>query len=98
MLEVKQFPADMSALEVDRADAKRCLISGLFEERVEVAGEKRRFYTYITPGLCSNQPCLVIAPPENMPVLDFLEKGFWLKFAQGRRVCLHILGPKGGRG
>ncbi|MCI9678270.1 MAG: prolyl oligopeptidase family serine peptidase [Oscillospiraceae bacterium] len=96
MLEVKQFPADMSALEVDRADAKRCLISGLFEERVEVAGEKRRFYTYITPGLCSNQPCLVIAPPENMPVLDFLEKGFWLKFAQERRVFLHILEPKGG--
>ena len=97
MLEIKQFPADMSALEVDRSDAKRCLISGLFEETVEATGRKRRFYTYIAPGLCSNQPCLVVAPPEEVPVLDFLENSFWLKFAEENRIFLHILEPEQGK-
>ena len=93
MLEVKQFPHDMSTLEVDRTDAKHCLISGLFEESVKVGDTQRRFYTYITPGLCSNQPCLVLAPPEDVPVLGFLEQGFWLDFAQEHQIFLHILEP-----
>jgi len=96
MLEVKQFPADMSALEVDRTDPKRCLISGLFEETVEVAGQKRRFYTYIAPGLRSNQPCLVAAPPEGVSAADFLERGFWPKFAEAHQIFLHILEPENG--
>ena len=97
MLEIKQFPADMSALEVDHTDAKRCLISGLFEEKVEVSGQKRRFYTYIVPGLCSNQPCLVVAPPEDVSVLDFLENGFWIRFAEKNQIFLHILEPENGK-
>ncbi len=43
MLEVKQFPRDMSTLEVDRTDAKHCLISGLFEESVKVGDTQRRY-------------------------------------------------------
>ena len=43
MLEVKQFPHDMSALELDLTDPKRCLISGLFEESVKVGDSRRRF-------------------------------------------------------
>ncbi len=97
MLEVKQFPHDMSTLEVDRTDAKHCLISGLFEESVKVGDTQRRFYTYITPGLCSNQPCLVLAPPEDVPVLGFLEQGFWLDFAQEHQIFLHILEPVDGK-
>ena len=89
MLEVKQFPRDMSALELDRTDPKRCLISGLFDESVKVGDTQRRFYTYIAPGLCSNHPCLVLAPPEDVPVLGFLEQGFWLDFAQERQIFLH---------
>ena len=46
MLEVRQFPGDMSALELDRADPKRCLVAGLFEESVKVGEARRRFYTY----------------------------------------------------
>ena len=34
MLEVKNFPKDMSVFEVNRADAKQCFLSGLFEETV----------------------------------------------------------------
>lgn len=97
MLEVKQFPRDMSTLEVDRTDAKHCLISGLFEESVKVGDTQRRFYTYIAPGLCSNQPCLVLAPPEDVPVLGFLEQGFWLDFAQECQIFLHILEPVDGK-
>ncbi len=97
MLEIKQFPADMSVLDIDRTDLKRCLISGLFEEKVEAAGQTRRFYTYIAPGLCSNQPCLVVAPPEDVSVQEFLEKGFWLSFAKKHQIFLHILEPQNGK-
>jgi len=97
MLEVKRFPGDMSALEIDRTDLKRCLVSGLFEETVDVAGQQRRFYTYLAPGLHNNQPCLVLAPPEDMPVLDWLEAGFWLDFAEKQQIFLHILEPENGK-
>ncbi len=97
MLEIKHFPSDMSTLEVDRADAKRCLVSGLFEEMVKVDNALRRFYTYIVPGLHSNQPCLVLASPEDVPVLEYLEEGFWLDFAEKNQLFLHILEAENGK-
>lgn len=97
MLEIKRFPIDMSALEIDRTDSKRCLVSGLFEETVKVGDTQRRFYTYIAPGLHSNQPCLVLAPPEDVPVVDFLENSFWLNFAEKNQFFLHILEPENGK-
>lgn len=97
MLEVKHFPSDMSALEIDRADIKSCLVLGLFEETVKVGDVQRRFYTYAAPGLHNNQPCLVLAPPEDMPVLDYLERGFWLDFAKKNQLFLHILEPENGK-
>lgn len=95
MLEIKQFPEDMSLLAVDHADMKRCLITGLFEESVEIQGEKRIFYTYIAPGLHNNQSCLVIAPSDDIPVEEFMEQGFWMEFAKENQVFLHFLDPKG---
>ena len=97
MLEIKHFPSDMSALEIDRTDAKRCLISGLFEETAKVGDTQRRFYTYIAPGLHNNQPCLVLVPPEDVAVTDFLEKSFWLDFAEKNQFFLHILEPENGK-
>ena len=38
MLEVKSFPKDMSIFEVDHAEPRRCLVTGLFQEPVEVNG------------------------------------------------------------
>lgn len=93
MLEVKTFPQDMSGLEVDRTEPRRCLVSGLFAEPVEVNGKARRFYTYIHPGLVYNRPCVVVAPPDDVPVLDYLEHGPWLAFAQEHDVFLHVLIP-----
>ena len=97
MLEIKKFPEDMSTIEVDRGEANRCLVSGLFEESVDVGGKSRRFYTYIAPGLCSCQPCLVLAPPEGAPVPEYLEESFWLDFAQEHQIFLHVLEPENGR-
>ena len=96
MLEVKSFPVDMSALEIDRTDTKRCLISGIFEESVQVGDSHRHLYTYIAPGMHNNRPCLVVAPPEQVPVLEYLEKTFWLDFAKKNQVFLHVLIPEGG--
>lgn len=95
-MEIKSFPKDMSALPIDKGKLKRCLLSGLFEEEVEVDGEKRRFYTYLTPGLLYTRPCLVVAPPDDVPVLSWLEQGFWTDFANRHKIFLHILAPKAG--
>lgn len=97
MLEIKQFPGDMSALEVDREDPKRCLVFGLFEETVDVAGVNRPFYTYIAEGMSYNRPCLVLAPPEDISVPEYLEKSFWLRFAGEHRFFLHVLEPVNGK-
>lgn len=93
MLEVKTFPQDMSVFEVDHAEPRRCLVNGLFEEPVEVNGQTRTFYTYIHPDLVYNQPCVVVAPPADVPVLEYLETGPWLAFAREHNVFLHMLIP-----
>ena len=48
MLEVKLFPKDMGAIEIDPSNIKKCLVSGLFKEEVEVeAGNKVQFNVQI---------------------------------------------------
>lgn len=92
-MNVKHFPQDMSALEIDRTKPRSCLISGLFEESVDVAGSLRRFYTYITPGLPYNQRCVVVCPPDEVETLSYIENSFWTEFADREQVFLHILDP-----
>lgn len=96
MLEIKHFPADMSVFEIDHAEPKRCLVSGLFEETVKVGETARHFYTYIKPGLLYNSPCLVVAPPAGVSVTDYLEQSPWLELADRENVFLHILAPEKG--
>ena len=96
MLEVKHFPKDMSVYEVNKANVKECLLTGLFEETVKVGEAARAFYTYLAPGLVYNQPCLVIAPPTGAPVLEWLEKSFWIAFAEDHKFFLHVLIPENG--
>ena len=96
MLEVKHFPKDMSVFEVNRDDAKQCLLSGLFEETVKLDNGTRSFYTYLKPGLHYNQPCLVVAPPASESVLSWLEESFWLSFAEDHDLFLHVLLPENG--
>ena len=96
MLEVKRFPKDMSVFEVNRADAKQCFLSGLFEETVKLEDGERSFYTYLKPGLHYNRPCLVVAPPAFPSVLNWLEKSFWPSFAEEHELFLHVLIPENG--
>lgn len=95
MLDVQTFPKDMSEIELDYSDMKKCLVSGLFCESVELNGAARNFYTYLTPGLTYTQRCLIIAPPDDIPVLEFIENGFWQEFAEKEKVFLHFLEPEG---
>lgn len=97
MLEVKIFPQDMSVFEVDHSEPRKCLIDGLFEESVEVNGKTRTFYTYITKGLAYNQPCVVVAAPDDVDTLDYLSNSPWIDFADRHLVFLHVLKtPEGG--
>lgn len=82
MLNIKEFPQDMSSFSIDSSNMKKCLVSGLFRETVKVHDKERVFYTYITPGLTYNQPCLIIAPSDNVQIQEFIENGFWEKFAE----------------
>ena len=92
-MEIKRFPQDMSALEINKSAPRSCLIDGLFEEETEVNGVNRKFYTYLTPGLPYNQRCVVVAPPDNIPVMDYIDQSFWIDFADREKVFLHILVP-----
>lgn len=85
----------MSEIEIDRSDVKRCLMSGLFLEHVDIGGTTRNFYTYLAPGLTYDQRCLIVAPPDDIPVPEFIEQGFWREFAQREQVFLHFLEPDG---
>ena len=94
MLEIKTFPQDMSSFAVDHQDPRRCLVSGVFEETVDVQGTPRTFYTYLTPGLRYNQPCLVVAAPEGVSGPEYLEKSAWMTFADEHKLFLFLAVPE----
>lgn len=95
-MEVKHFPEDMGSIAVNPQAVRSCLVSGLFEEHVEVNGVRRRFFTYLKPGLAYNQRCLILVPDDGEPVLDYLERSFWLDFAKRENIFLHVLVPEEG--
>lgn len=88
-----RFPQDVGNLEVDRTEQKRCLFSGLFEEELELNGVTRKFYTYLTPGLLYNQRCLIVAAPDEVDTLDYLETSGWMALADREKIFLHVLSP-----
>lgn len=94
MLDIKKFPEDKSIFKIDKCHINQCLFSGLFEETVEVGGEKRRFLTYLTPNLEYDHECIVVALPAAFSAEQFLEDGFWLEFADKKKIFLHILIPE----
>ena len=96
MLQVQPIPTNMESFPVDPTQLRRCLISGLFEETVEAGGQLRTFYTYLKPGLTYGQPCLVVAPPDGVPPLDYLAQSPWMALAQKHDLFLHMLVPQEG--
>lgn len=97
MMNIKKFPQDMSVFPIDRKNPRHCLISGVFEETTEVNGTERRFYTYLTPGLCYNQPCLIVAAPENVNISEYLESSPWMAFADKHKLFLFLAVPENGK-
>lgn len=95
MLEVKTFPKDMSVFEVDRKEPRRCLLSGVFEEPVDVNGISRKFYSFLKPGLCYNQPCLVVAAPGGISGPEFLENSAFMQFADEHDLFLFVAVSEG---
>ena len=94
MLTIKKFPEDRSGIPIDKDNLNRCLFSGLYEETVEVNGKVRSFYTYLTPDLEYDSNCVIIAPPADQSIDQFLEEGVWISFAEREQVFLHILHPE----
>lgn len=94
MIEVKRFPENIGELKVDCTQPRKCLVSGLFKENVLVGEEKRSFYTYIKEGLLYNSPCVVIAPPDDVNTVEYIENSPWLEFAEHHDVFLHVLKPR----
>lgn len=95
MLEVKKFPLHMSEIPIDKTDLKKCLMTGLYEESVDVNGVNRKFYTYLTPGLSYNKRCIVLAPSSDIgKVEEYLENSFWIQFAEKEQIFLCILQPQ----
>ena len=95
-MEVKTFPAHPGDLEIDHSELRKCLFSGLFEETFEFNGAKRSFYTYLTPGLLYNRPCLVVAPPDGVSALEYLERSPWMALADREKLFLHVMVPQEG--
>ena len=95
-MEIKTFPKDMSTFEISRTNPASCLVSGLFSESVRVRDAERKFYTYLTPGLAYNQPCLVVAPPADTDIQEFMENSFWKEFSDRNKIFLHILAAENG--
>ncbi len=95
MTDIQRFPAELRDCKVDLAHPTHCLFSGLFQEEAEIGGKMRNFYTYLTPGLAYDQPCLVIVSPDDRPAPEFIGNGYWEAFAQREKVFLHFLEPEG---
>lgn len=97
MLEVKSFPQNVGACEIDRKNPYGCLFTGLYSETVEVNGKIRTFYTYLKPGLRYVRPCVFVVPHDGEDVLTYLENSFWMDFANGEDVFLFVLAPENGK-
>lgn len=97
MLEAKAFPQNLGALEVNPANLKECLFTGLYRETVDVNGKSRTFYTYLKPGLSYVRPCVFVIPDDGQDTLAYLEGSFWMDFAEKENVFLFVLTPENGR-
>lgn len=92
-LELQQFPENMDKILLNKKNLKSCLLSGLYEEHLEVNSVQRTFITYLTEGLEYNQRSIVLAPPSNTNVMIYLELSGWKAFADKHKIFLHMLVP-----
>ncbi len=96
MLNVKQLPECPADLKVDKTELRRCLIDGLFDEKIAEGSKVRHFYTYIKKGLLYNSPCVIVAVPDCQDPLQYIESSIWLRFAEEHDVFISFAVPEGG--
>ena len=88
---IQKMPVSMSAFPVDPADPAKVLLTGLFEETVEVKGEQRRFLTYLAPGLHNNRSAVVAVPPAGDEPVGFLERSGLRELADREQIFVSLL-------
>ena len=96
-LTIRHFPEEMEQLPVDPENLTRVLISGLFEEKAKTAEGERPFYTFIPENLEYDQQCLVIAPPAQADIPEFLESSGLRQFAEEKQLFLFFLKAEDGK-
>ena len=96
-LTIRHFPEEMEQLPVDPENLNRVLISGLFEEKAKTAEGERPFYTFIPENLEYDQQCLVIAPPAQADIPEFLESSGLRQFAEEKQLFLFFLKAEDGK-
>ncbi len=96
MLELKVLPERMSDFEVDMNQTNRTLISGCYQEYVQLGDGKRGFVTYIPENIENCQPCIVVAIPSNQDPITFLETTGFKKFADDKQLFVHLITAENG--
>jgi poly(3-hydroxybutyrate) depolymerase len=93
MMELRQFPQNAGDLEIDFSNPNRALLSGLYEETLNVGGAERHFYTYIPENTEYCSPCLVCAMPSGNDPLVWIEESGMKEFAEKNGLFLHTALP-----
>lgn len=88
---VREFPKNVSELPVDFEHPNRSLLHGCFRETVSVQGKDRHFLTYIPENLENCRPCLVVAPPSDAGLPEYMDGSGLRQFAEEQKLFLHIL-------
>ena len=96
-LTIRHLPEEMEQLPVDPENLNRVLLSGLFEEKAKTAEGERPFYTFIPENLEYDQQCLVIAPPAQADIPEFLESSGLRQFAEEKQLFLFFLKAEDGK-
>lgn len=85
------LPEKGADLPVDFKDPGKFQIAGLFRQTWVVDGVSRSVLTYAAEGLHYNCPCLIIAPPSHLEIVEFLQTGEFIKLAERNQILLVIL-------
>lgn len=104
MMEIKQFPADVSDLyeKIDPDDIYHTQLAGLFERRLDVTEENGNtgsrtvtdtFFIYIPESCYQSGPTAVLIPPSGQTAAGFLENSGWKETADKNGILLQIAEP-----
>lgn len=88
---VQKFPQKMADIPIDFGHPNQTLMQGCFEETVSVNGRGKSFLTYIPEKLEYCRPCLIVAPPAGMDLVEYMEESGLKKLAADQKLFLFLL-------